>query len=187
MNRYRFKYSCNLSCEITLPLGVSFQLPSFSGTYTSGSRRGSNKPHWNASRISNMRLRSSRRRRYCSRLLNGLAGNSPGNRSICLLLVPMPWYTFPELRFILTRTLFPRAPATPAHLGPIPLAMLAGDFKARPHFLHLGFPSIVILLNRIHQLGHPTRAGVVLEQRDLILHRMPGTSTATRPHCNVPL
>lgn len=161
MNRYRLKYSCNLSCEIILPLGFSIQLPSFSGTYTSGLRCGNSKPHWNASRISNMRLRSSCRRRYCSRLLNGLAGISPEKSGTCRPPVPTLWYAVPELRFILTRKLFPRAVATPAHLGPIPLAMLAGDFKTRPHFLHLGFPSIAILLNRIYQPRHPTGAGVV--------------------------
>jgi hypothetical protein len=42
------------------------------------------------------------------------------------------------------RTTFPLAPLTPAQMEPTPLAILAGDFKTRPHFLHLGFPSMRI-------------------------------------------
>ena len=39
----------------------------------------------------------------------------------------------------------------PAHMGPIPLAMLIADFNTRPHFLHFIFVSIVFLLDRIQQ------------------------------------
>ena len=68
-----------------------------------------------------------------------------------------------ELRLFLTRTIFPGGAEIPAHFGPIPLAMLIGDFKALPHFLHLGFSSIVILQLRIQQYRCDAYTAVVLE------------------------
>jgi hypothetical protein len=56
----------------------------------------------------------------------------------------------------------------PAQVEPIPRAMLVGDFKTRPHFLHLACSSILILLDKIHQPRRWIWAGVALEQRDLI-------------------
>jgi len=137
------RYCCNRSCEITLPLGFSCQEPSSNGMYIKDFLFGNTTPHWNGKRVSNNLRRSSLRHRNNSLLLSCFSGNSPGKRGTCLWLGTSSVYGTPEVGLLRIRTLFPDVAVIPAHLGPIPLAMLMGDFNRRPHFLHFGCLSMV--------------------------------------------
>jgi hypothetical protein len=111
--------------------------------YTSGFLAGNTNPHWNGNLVSNKRRRSSLRLRNNSLLLSPFFGNSPVKRGACTWISFLSEYAVRVLGLLWARTLLPDVNLIPAHLGPMPIAMLKGDFNRRPHFLHLGCFSIV--------------------------------------------
>jgi hypothetical protein len=93
-------------------------------------------------------------------LLIGLGDKSPKTAVFGILLRPVAEYDLPELLRALILRFFPAPGVVPAHVDPMPRATLAGDFKTRPHFLHLACSSIAILLDKIHQPRRWIWAGV---------------------------